>query len=66
MSLPQKITSKVELKDTAPENITIEYTSYCNGTVTPGSAICEGLQLGDTVNFSLAITAQNCLQTPQR
>ncbi|XP_072029330.1 integrin beta-1-like [Amphiura filiformis] len=61
-----KITSKVELKDTAPENITIAYTAYCNGTVTPGSAICEGLQLGDTVNFSLAITAQNCLSTPQR
>ena len=64
--MAQKITSKVELKDTAPENITIEYTAHCNGTVKPGSAICEGLQLGDTVNFSLAITAQNCLQVPEQ
>ncbi|XP_038076303.1 integrin beta-1-B-like [Patiria miniata] len=56
-----KITSKVEVVDNAPENITVAYTAHClRGQVLPGSRECSGLKLGDTVNFTLSVTATSC------
>ncbi|XP_022079781.1 integrin beta-1-B-like [Acanthaster planci] len=57
----KKITSKVEVVDNAPTNITVAYTAHClNGQVTPGSRECSDLKLGNTVNFTLSITATTC------
>ena len=57
----QKITSKVQIVDNAPQNITVEYVAHClRGEVTPGSKVCQDLKLGDTVNFTLSITAKTC------
>ncbi|XP_071803811.1 integrin beta-1-B-like [Asterias amurensis] len=57
----EKITSKVQIVDNAPQNITVEYVAHClGGEVTPGSKVCQDLKLGDTVNFTLSITAKTC------
>ncbi|XP_071476927.1 integrin beta-1-like [Diadema antillarum] len=56
-----KITSRVEVVDDAPENITIHYVAHCpGGVVKQGSQVCESLKLGDTVNFTMTITATGC------
>nr|XP_054766828.1 integrin beta-1-B-like [Lytechinus pictus] len=56
-----KITSKVEVVDDAPDSVNIEYIAHCpGGQVIPGSQVCEGLKLGDTVNFTLTVTSTGC------
>ncbi|XP_041478618.1 integrin beta-1-B-like [Lytechinus variegatus] len=56
-----KITSKVEVVDDAPDSVNIEYIAHCpGGQVFPGSQVCEGLKLGDTVNFTLTVTSTGC------
>lgn len=57
----QAITSKVEVVDTAGENITVEYTAFClDGQPQPNTQVCEGLSLGDTVSFEVTVTANTC------
>lgn len=55
------ITSKVEVVDTAPENITVSYTAIClDGVPQPDTQVCEGLSLGDTVSFDVEVVANSC------
>ena len=60
----QLITSQVKLTSTAPDDVTLSYTSHCTDTdVVPGASTCDGLSLGDTVWFDIGITAQTCLES---
>ncbi|XP_071812229.1 integrin beta-1-like isoform X2 [Apostichopus japonicus] len=55
------ITSKVEVVDTAPEDVLVEYTAIClDGVRRPGTQVCEGLTLGDTVSFDVTVTGNTC------
>ncbi|XP_033639880.1 integrin beta-1-like [Asterias rubens] len=56
-----KITSKVEISDNAPENLAVTYTSHClNEAPNPGSKVCMGLKLDETVSFDVTVEATSC------
>ncbi|XP_071803361.1 integrin beta-1-like [Asterias amurensis] len=56
-----KITSKVQISDNAPENLAVTYTSRClNEAPNPGSKVCLGLKLGEVVSFDVTVEATSC------
>ncbi|XP_021948062.1 integrin beta-PS isoform X1 [Folsomia candida] len=61
----QKITSSVELKDTASAFIKVSYFSNC---VDPPTWVetnkCSGLRVGDVVNFKVKIEVTECPKDP--
>ncbi|XP_071477554.1 integrin beta-3-like isoform X1 [Diadema antillarum] len=60
--LYNKITSVVELNVDVGDELLLEFTSNClNGVSTPDSMICDGLTIGDTVSFSIDVTAESCV-----
>lgn len=55
-----KITSEVQLKDNATDNIKVKYFSECLGGKKEQTDICKGLRIGSTVNFSVEIEVASC------
>ncbi|KAG8194652.1 hypothetical protein JTE90_003124 [Oedothorax gibbosus] len=55
-----KIQSKVELKDTAPDFLKITYSSSCLGGEIKEINSCEGLKVGATVDFNLKVELLEC------
>ncbi|XP_049867319.1 integrin beta-PS [Pectinophora gossypiella] len=63
-----KITSTVEMKDTASDAVQIVYYSSCLG---PKDSImqtnkCDGLKVGDVVEFTAEITLKECPKDPRQ
>lgn len=52
----QKITSKVELKDNATAPVSIRYFSKCIGSTEKETSVCQGLRVGDQVEFRAEVT----------
>ena len=59
-----KITSNVELKDNATDNVKITYFSSCLGQKKEQTNICKGLRVGDNVTFEVKIEVTSCPRTP--
>lgn len=60
--LLQKITSSVELRDTAPSDIVkITYFSSCLGKTTERTNICSGLKVGSQVQTLNSIDPGHCI-----
>ncbi|CAL1283909.1 unnamed protein product [Larinioides sclopetarius] len=59
-SIYQKIQSKVELKDTAPDFLKISYSSSCLGEDVKDVNFCEGLKVGTTVDFDVKVELLEC------
>ncbi|XP_045617424.1 integrin beta-PS [Procambarus clarkii] len=55
-----KITSKVELKDNATAPVFIRYFSKCKGSTEKETSVCQGLRVGDQVEFRAEITVEKC------
>ncbi|XP_042227152.1 integrin beta-PS-like isoform X2 [Homarus americanus] len=55
-----KITSKVELKDNATAPVFIRYFSRCKGGQEKETSVCQGLRVGDQVEFRAEITVEKC------
>lgn len=55
-----KITSKVELKDNATAPVTIKYYSKCLGDVEYPTNFCDGLKVGNFVEFRVEISVDYC------
>ncbi|XP_071541233.1 integrin beta-PS isoform X2 [Panulirus ornatus] len=55
-----KITSKVELKDNATAPVTIRYFSKCMGGTEKETSVCQGLRVGDEVEFRAEVTVEEC------
>lgn len=60
-----KITSAVELKDNATNNVKISYFSTCLGQKREETSICKGLRVGDTVKFEAVIEVTSCPRDPR-
>jgi len=60
-----KITSHVELKDNATNNVRISYYSSCVGTKREETNICKGLKVGSTVNFDAVLEVTSCPRNPR-
>ncbi|MCL4127518.1 UNVERIFIED_CONTAM: hypothetical protein GTU68_027418 [Idotea baltica] len=61
-----KITSRVELKDNAQAPVTIRYFSRCKAKSGPEieTSVCEGLRVGDEVEFRMEVTVEKCPEDP--
>lgn len=59
-----KITSAVELKDNATNNVKITYFSSCLNQKKEETNICRGLRVGDTVTFEAKIEVTSCPRNP--
>lgn len=59
-----KITSAIELKDNATQNVKISYYSACMGQKREETNICKGLKVGSTVNFDAVIEVTACPRKP--
>ncbi|GFQ73029.1 integrin beta-PS [Trichonephila clavata] len=55
-----KIQSKVELKDTAPDFVKVSYSSSCLGEDVKDVNYCEGLKVGGTVDFNVKVELLDC------
>ncbi|KAK4304644.1 hypothetical protein Pmani_023412 [Petrolisthes manimaculis] len=55
-----KITSKVELKDNATSPVSIRYFSKCKSNTEKETSVCQGLKVGDQVDFRVEITVEKC------
>ncbi|KAK8725734.1 hypothetical protein OTU49_010446 [Cherax quadricarinatus] len=55
-----KITSKVELKDNATAPVFIRYFSKCKGSTEKETSVCQGLRVGDQVEFRAEVTVEKC------
>jgi len=61
-----KISSSVEMKDTASSAIKITYYSSCLGDGTPiATSKCDGLRVGDVVSFQAEIVVTECPPNPK-
>lgn len=56
----QKITSAVELKDNATNNIRMSYASECLGQRKESTSVCKGLRVGDSVDFDITLLVESC------
>ncbi|UXI23199.1 sodium-dependent multivitamin transporter-like [Sarcoptes scabiei] len=56
----QKITSAVELKDNATNNIRMTYASECLGQKKEQTSVCKGLRVGDHVVFDITLMVESC------
>jgi len=56
----QKITSTVELKDDAKEDIKINYYSSCIDGRKEKTNVCKGLRVGNQVDFEVEIMVKQC------
>lgn len=56
----QKITSAVELKDNATNNVRVSYASKCLGSNLESTSICKGLRVGDSVVFDITLMVESC------
>lgn len=63
----EKITSNVEMKDTASSSIKVTYYSSCLKTGSPKvqTNTCKGLKLGDVVTFDAEIVVTSCPKDPK-
>ncbi len=59
-----KITSAVELKDNATNNVKITYYSSCLYHKREETNICKGLKIGDSVTFEAEIKVTSCPRNP--
>ncbi|XP_037919074.1 integrin beta-PS isoform X1 [Hermetia illucens] len=60
-----KISSSVEMKDNATSALKITYYSACkNGGNLVQTSKCDGLKVGDLVNFTAEIVVTSCPQNP--
>ncbi|KAM7347424.1 integrin beta-PS-like [Cochliomyia hominivorax] len=60
-----KISSSIEMKDNATGNVKITYHSAClNGGSEITTSKCEGLRVGDVVNFTAQILITSCPSDP--
>lgn len=60
-----KITSTVEMKDTSSDAVQIVYHSSCLGGKDPSQTNkCDGLKVGDVVEFTAEITLKECPKDP--
>nr|XP_042896251.1 integrin beta-PS [Parasteatoda tepidariorum] len=55
-----KIQSKIELKDNAPDYLKITYSSNCLGDEVKDTNLCEGLRVGTTVEFNVEVELLKC------
>ncbi|CAG2105381.1 unnamed protein product [Medioppia subpectinata] len=55
-----KITSAIELKDNATDNVKITYYSSCLNQKKEETKICRGLRVGDSVTFEAKIEVTSC------
>ncbi|XP_050330333.1 integrin beta-PS-like isoform X1 [Bactrocera neohumeralis] len=61
-----KISSAIEMKDNATSNVKITYHSAClNGGPEIPTAKCDGLKVGDVVNFTAQILVTSCPTDPR-
>jgi integrin beta 1 len=56
----QKITSSVEMKDTASGSVKVTYWSKCLGDTRMQTSKCDGLKVGDVVAFETEIVVTSC------
>ncbi|XP_052750647.1 integrin beta-PS [Galleria mellonella] len=62
-----KITSTVEMKDTASDALQITYYSSClGGKEVVQTNKCDGLKVGDVVKFTAEITLKECPKDPSK
>ncbi|XP_026495256.1 integrin beta-PS [Vanessa tameamea] len=63
-----KITSTVEMKDTSSDAVQILYYSSCLGSKDNmvQTSKCDGLKVGDVVEFSAEITLKECPKDPSK
>ncbi|KAK7075788.1 Integrin beta-1, partial [Halocaridina rubra] len=55
-----KITSKVELKHNATSPVSIRFFSKCKGNTEKETSVCQGLRVGDQVDFRAEVTLSKC------
>ncbi|XP_066947764.1 integrin beta-PS isoform X1 [Macrobrachium rosenbergii] len=55
-----KITSKVELKHNATDPVSIRFFSKCEGATEMETNICQGLHVGDQVDFRVEVELSKC------
>nr|ACY82398.1 integrin [Penaeus vannamei] len=55
-----KITSKVELKDNATAPVNTRYFSKCKDGTEKETSVCQGLKVGDQVEFRIEVTVEKC------
>ncbi|KAI9549957.1 hypothetical protein GHT06_007613 [Daphnia sinensis] len=56
----EKISSSVEMMDTAGPEVKVRYYTACTGTLVQENNKCGGLKVGDIVNFTISIEAIEC------
>ncbi|XP_057381290.1 integrin beta-PS-like [Daphnia carinata] len=56
----EKISSSVEMIDTSGPEVRVRYYTACTGTLVRENNKCEGLKVGDIVNFTISIEAIEC------
>ena len=61
----EKITSHVELKDNATNNVKISYFSSCVDKKREETNICKGLKVGSTVLFDAILEVTSCPRNPR-
>ncbi|XP_063821699.1 integrin beta-PS [Ostrinia nubilalis] len=62
-----KITSTVEMKDTSSDAVQISYYSSCKGGKEKEQTNkCDGLKVGDVVEFTAEITLKECPKDPEK
>lgn len=59
-----KITSSIEMKDTASGSIKVSYWSKCLGETRQQTNKCDGLKVGDVVAFETEIVVTSCPADP--
>jgi len=59
-----KITRKLAMKDNATAPVRIKYFSKCKGKVEMETNLCDGLLMGDTVDFRLEVSVDYCPKDP--
>ncbi|XP_057381289.1 integrin beta-PS-like [Daphnia carinata] len=56
----EKISLSVEMIDTSGPEVRVRYYTACTGTLVQENNKCEGLKVGDIVNFTISIEAIEC------